>query len=127
MDVLLDTHAILWFFENDRRLSQNGIDAIYNLDNMIYVSTASVWEVAIKLSTGKLKFDGSIENFIENIYKNEFELLDISPGHAKVVVNLPFIHRDPFDRMLVAQAMVEDMHIMTVDENIYKYKVNVIW
>ena len=127
MDIILDTHAAIWFFEDDKRLSKLAIDAIYDLENMIYVSIASVWEVAIKLSTGKLTFDGGIENFIETIYKNEFELLDISPRHTKMVAELPFIHRDPFDRMLVAQAMIEDMTVLTVDENIVKYEIKSMW
>jgi len=127
MDILLDTHAVLWFFQDDKRLSKTVVDVIYNLENMIYVSIASVWEVAIKLSTGKLKFSGDIESFIATIHRNEFELLDISTGHVEMTTHLPFVHRDPFDRILVAQAMVEDMAIVTVDENILKYDVNIIW
>jgi len=127
MDVILDTHVAIWFFEDDKRLSKVAVDTIYDLDNMIYVSVASVWEFAIKLSTGKLTFDGGIENFIETILKNEFELLDISPRHTKLVAALPFIHRDPFDRMLAAQAMAEDMTILTVDENVTKYKIKSMW
>ena len=80
-----------------------------------------------KLSTGKLEFGGGIENFIETIYRNEFALLDISSKHIKTVVELPFIHRDPFDRMLIAQAIVENMTIITVDEDILKYNINYIW
>ena len=127
MDILLDTHAIIWFFEGDNRLSKTAIDIIYNLENTIYVSIASVWEVAIKLSTGKLKFNGGIENFIETVCKNEFDLLAISPDHIKAIAELPFVHRDPFDRMLVTQAMVENITIVTVDENISKYDVSAIW
>ncbi|MCL2873447.1 MAG: type II toxin-antitoxin system VapC family toxin [Defluviitaleaceae bacterium] len=127
MGIILDTHVAIWFFEGDKRLSKSAIDAICDLDNMIYVSIASVWEVSIKLSTGKLKFDGGIENFIETIYKNEFELLGISPRHTKTIAELPFIHRDPFDRMLVAQAIAEDMAILTVDENIARYEIKSMW
>jgi len=127
MDILLDTHATIWFFEGDKRLSKTAIDVIYNLENVIYVSIASVWELAIKLSTGKLEFDGGIESFIETIHKNEFVLLDISSNHIKAVVDLPFIHRDPFDRILIAQASVERMAILTVDENISKYDIDTRW
>jgi PIN domain nuclease of toxin-antitoxin system len=127
MNILLDTHAAIWFFEDDKRLSKSAIDAIYNLENMIYVSIASVWEAGIKISTGKLNFDDGINGFIETVYKNEFSLLEITPEHIKRVTELPFIHRDPFDRMMVAQAIVEDMTIMTVDENIVKYEVSHIW
>jgi len=127
MDIILDTHAIIWFLEDDKRLSRAALDAINNLENVIYVSIASVWEVAIKLSTRKLAFDGGIGNFIEAIHINDFELLDISPRHIKMVAELPFIHRDPFDRMLVAQAMTEDMTILTVDENVTKYEIKSVW
>jgi PIN domain nuclease of toxin-antitoxin system len=127
MDILLDTHAAVWFFEDDKRLSKSAAEAIYNLENMIYVSIASLWEIGIKISAGKLDFDGGIDGFIEAVYKNEFELLGISPEHIKKVTALPFIHRDPFDRIIIAQSMVEDITIMTVDENIVKYDVNCIW
>ena len=127
MDIILDTHTLIWFFEDDQRLSKLAIDTIYNIENIIYVSLASVWEVAIKLSIGKLTFNGGIEKFIEAIYENEFKLLDISPRHAKAVAKLPFIHRDPFDRMLIAQAITEDMTVLTLDENIVKYEVNYMW
>jgi len=127
MDVLMDTHAILWFFKDDKRLSKTAVDIIYNLDNRIYVSIASVWEFAIKLSTAKLSFDGGIDKFVDTIYDNEFELLNLSLGHTKLIANLPFIHRDPFDRMIIAQAMLESMMIITIDENISKYDVGVIW
>jgi PIN domain nuclease of toxin-antitoxin system len=127
MDILLDTHAAIWFFEDDKRLSKSATEIIYNLENMIYVSIASLWEVGIKISSGKLKFTGGIDGFIETIYKNEFSLLDISPEHIKKATELPFIHRDPFDRMMTAQAIIEDMTIMTVDENIVKYDVRHIW
>ena len=103
------------------------MEAIYNLDNMIYVSIASIWEVAIKLSTGKLSLEGGLESFIEAIYKNDFDLLEISLNHVKAVKDLPFIHRDPFDRILIAQAIVEDMAIMTIDENVLKYNIISIW
>jgi len=127
MDILLDTHAVIWFFEDDNRLSKSAVEAIFNLDNMIYVSIASLWEVGIKFSTGKLNLNGGIDGFIEAIDKNEFRLLEVSPEHIKKVTELPFIHRDPFDRILIAQANVEGMTVMTVDENILKYEVGTIW
>jgi PIN domain nuclease of toxin-antitoxin system len=127
MDILLDTHAVIWFFEDDRRLSKSAIEAIFDLDNMIYISIASLWELAIKLSTSKLEFYGGIDGFIEATLKNEFILLEILPEHIKTVAELPLIHRDPLDRMLIAQAMVEEMAIMTTDANILKYGVKAIW
>ena len=127
MDILLDTHAAIWFFEDDIRLSKASIEAICDLDNMIYISIASLWELAVKLSIGKLEFYGGIDGFIETTLKNEFIFLKISPEHIQTVTKLPFIHRDPFDRMIVAQATVEDMAIVTTDDNILKYNINPIW
>ena len=127
MNILLDTHAAIWFFEGDKRLPKSAVEAIYNLDNMIYVSVASLWEVAIKLSIDKLTFDDGFDGFIDAIHKNEFILLEVEPEHIRTTMYLPHIHRDPFDRMLIAQATIEDMAIMTADANIIKYKVNSVW
>ena len=127
MRVLLDSHALIWFLKGDSRISEAAIKIIHNHEKEIYVSVASIWEVGIKLSIGKLKFNGGIERFIEAVEDNGFILLEISPEHIKTISELPFIHRDPFDRMLVAQVKVEDMAIVTIDSNIVKYGVNSIW
>jgi len=127
MDILLDTHAAIWFFEGNPKMSTSAREVIGNLDNMIYISIASLWEFAIKLNTGKLVFDGGLDGFMDTIYMNEFALLEVAPEHIRATINLPIIHRDPFDRMLIAQAMVENMAIMTIDENILKYDIKIIW
>ena len=127
MDILLDTHALLWFLKGDGKMPHKTRDIICKPENEKYVSVASLWEVAIKFSGGKLELDGGIEGLIDAVEDNGFILLEIEPCHIKTVADLPFIHRDPFDRMLIAQAIVEDMSIMTVDENILKYDVNVVW
>ena len=127
MDILLDTHAAIQFFEDDKRLSKSAVEAICNLENMIYISIVSPWELGIKLSTGKLDFDDGIGGFMEATDKNDFMLLGINPEHIKAATNLPLIHRDPFDRMLIAQATVEKMTILTIDENITKYNIKIIW
>ena len=127
MGILLDTHVAIWFFTDDKRLSKSAKKIIFDLNNMIYISIASLWEIAIKLSAGKLEFDGGIDGFIEAVYMNEFILLEISLEHIKTITVLPFIHRDPFDRIIVAQAIVENMVIITTDDNIAKYDINHIW
>jgi len=127
MDILLDTHTVLWFFEDDKRLSKSAIEAIYNPDNKMYVSIASLWEAGIKCSIGKLKLDGGIEGFIEAIDSNGFILLSIDSGHIKKVTSLPYLHRDPFDRIIISQSIVENMAIITSDVNILKYEINPIW
>jgi len=127
MNILLDTHAIIWFLEGNALMPQTTGDIIRNAANTKYVSVASLWEIAIKTSSGKLTLDDGIMGFMKAIEANGFSLLDIAPEHINAIMDLPFIHRDPFDRMLVAQAMAEDMTIMTIDENIHKYNINTIW
>ena len=127
MNMLLDTHAVIWFLKGNEKMPKTTRNVIRNFENRKYVSIASIWEVAIKSSSGKLKLDNDINGFIETIENNGFLLLDITPDHVKAVAELPFIHRDPFDRILIAQATSEDMAIITIDENIAKYNVNIIW
>ena len=127
MDILLDTHVILWFFKNDARLSKSAIDAINNPINKKYVSIASIWEAGIKHSLGKLKLTGSFDNFVETIDDNGFLLMEITTEHIKTTMQLPYHHRDPFDRMLIAQSISEGIFLMTDDENVMKYDINPIW
>ncbi|MDR2783233.1 MAG: type II toxin-antitoxin system VapC family toxin [Treponema sp.] len=127
MDLLLDTHTLIWFFNGDLLLSEGAKRAIVETRHRKFVSMASVWEVAIKISLNKLAFDGKTRGFLELIDNNGFELLVIDKEYMLEVENLPFIHRDPFDRLLVATAISEKMHIVTVDANIQKYPVNCIW
>jgi len=127
MQILLDSHALWWFIEGSAKLPKETFNIIKAFKNNAYISIATLWEVAIKLSINKLTFDGGIEHFIEIVEDNGFSLLGISTDHIKKVTELPFIHRDPFDRIIIAQSMVENMTIITVDENIQKYDVNVAW
>ena len=127
MNILLDTHAILWFLKGDEKMPKTTRDAVCSTENEKYVSIASLWEVAIKSSSGKLNLEDGFDGFIQAIWDNGILLLEVDPDHIKAVAELPFIHRDPFDRLLVAQAMVEDMTIMTIDDNIIKYDIITIW
>ena len=125
MKYLLDTHVALWLFEGNDKLSQNALDAIIDIDNEIYVSIVSAWEVAIKVSIDKLDFEGGSEAFLTAIEANNIDLLGIDGEYIKVVEKLPFIHRDPFDRIIIAAALAEGFSIITDDDNIKKY--NVPW
>jgi PIN domain nuclease of toxin-antitoxin system len=127
MDILLDTHALWWFLNGSDKMPDTIKGIILNHENTVYISIASIWEVAIKISIGKLNFDGGIDRFIEAIESEDFLLLDITPKHIKAVVDMTFIHRDPFDRMLVAQAIVEELPVMTIDSNMVKYDITPIW
>ena len=93
----------------------------------MYVSIASAWEVAIKVSRKKLDFDGGVSEFLRMIRENRFELLPIKQEYMRIVETLPFLHRDPFDRLLISSAIVEGLTIITADEDIHKYDVRWIW
>jgi PIN domain nuclease of toxin-antitoxin system len=127
MDLLLDTHAIIWFLNGDSSLSPKARLAIEDIDNTKTVSIASIWEIGIKISLGKFRFPQGFMQFVEMIDANGFEILPISVEHALIVSNLEFIHRDPFDRLLIAQSQKENLTIVTRDENIRKYSVQTIW
>ena len=127
MDVLLDTCCVLWYLNGNDEMPQSTRETILNYENTFYISIATIWEVAIKMSIGKLMFDGGVDGFIEVIEDEGFLLLDITTNHIKAVKDLPFIHRDPFDRMLVAQAVVEELPIMTTDSELLKYNIDTVW
>lgn len=118
MRILLDTHIYLWWLTDSPRLSASAKDTIKNA-TAVYISSASVWEAGIKIATGKL--EANIEELIDSIKPNGFIELPISAAHAKQAAQLPDIHRDPFDRMLVAQATCEPLRLLTADIQITKY------
>jgi len=120
MKLLLDTHVFLWWNQNDSRLQSVHRQAIRLPENLVYVSAASVWEIGIKRKIGKLAFAGSIADAIG---KHRFDALAISAEHAEAAGSLPAIHSDPFDRLLVAQAHLEGLTLITVDEQILRYQV----
>ena len=128
MNLLLDTHAIIWALTDDQsKLSKRALEAILSPSNQKFVSLASAWELAIKLSGGKLLFEGGAKNFMFQVEDNGFLLLPILREHIIQVESLPFHHRDPFDRLLVATALCEGLTIVTADENIPAYNVPCIW
>jgi len=124
---LLDTHAAIWFFNGDESLSKTANSIIRDLSNDVYISISSVWELAIKIGIGKLDFTGKAAGFVRLAEKNEITLLPITTPHLTVLETLPMIHRDPFDRLLVATAICEHMTLITTDENIARYDVPCIW
>lgn len=128
MRLLLDTHALLWFLLNDARLSGNARSLITAPANDVFVSPASYWEIAIKISLGKYTLEEDFAEFMESqIVENELTLLPITVKHAAVVATLPFHHRDPFDRLLIAQAMTEDVPLLSADPAFDLYDVTRIW
>jgi len=98
------------------------------LDRSLHNSVASAWEVAIKYSLGKLpEFSGGVKRFLQAIHENPIEIVGVASEYVEKVEELPYIHRDPFDRIIIATALCEDMTILTADENIKKYDVKRIW
>ena len=127
MNLLLDTHTVLWLAGNSPKLSQTAKDAIFHEGNQKFVSMASAWEVAIKNSIGKFRLTDGVAEFYKMVESNGFLLLPIERSHVSKVESLPFHHRDPFDRLLVAAAQCEGLAIVTADENIPAYGVPCIW
>ena len=123
MNLLLDTHVLLWWLDDNPTLSSEARAAISESTNIVFVSATVIWEIRIKQSLGKLKIP---KNFREVLEIQPFEMLDITPEHAHKISSLANYHRDPFDRMLIAQAMVERFTLITRDENIMKYKISII-
>jgi len=126
-DYLLDTHTAIWFFNGNESLSQTANSIIRDLSNDVYISISSVWELAIKIGIGKLDFAGKAAGFARLAEKNEIALLPITTPHLTVLESLPMIHRDPFDRLLVATAIAEQMTLITADANIARYDVSQVW
>jgi len=124
---LIDTHTALWYFKGDEKLSKTAYEIIYYSSNPIFLSIASAWEIAIKIGLGKLKFTGKSAGFIRLAEDDDITILPIKPSHLTALETLPMIHRDPFDRLLIATALAEEMTLITVDENIQRYEVSQIW
>ena len=124
MKLLLDVHAILWFTQADARLSEPARQAICDPENAILLSAVVPWEIAIKRRLGKLEAG---DEYLDVLRDAGAKDLPITIGHAQAVEYLPWHHRDPFDRLLIGQAQVEDAEIVTNDTRIKKYDVTTIW
>jgi PIN domain nuclease of toxin-antitoxin system len=128
MRFLLDTHAFLWFVLNDSQLSPKALQLIVEPAHDILISPASYWELAIKVSLGKYQIPGSFQVWMEQqIAANAFQILPITIAHAATVTTLPFHHRDPFDRLLIAQALTEKIAIASADRVFDSYFVLREW
>jgi PIN domain nuclease of toxin-antitoxin system len=127
MQFLLDTHTFIWFINGDQTLPQKAINAINDADNKCYISIASIWEIAIKSSLKKLELQSNFDHIIDFLAENDIEILPISFQHLKKVITLEFHHRDPFDRLIIAQGLVEGLTIITKDENFPNYTDRLLW
>jgi len=120
MNLLLDTHVLLWWLDDNPTLSKRAKNLISDEKNLIFISAVVVWEIRIKQGLGKLKIP---RNFRKVLDEQPFERLDITLEHAHAIGDLPLYHKDPFDRLLIAQAKVEGFTILTRDEHFKKYKI----
>lgn len=128
MKLLLDTQAFLWFVLNDARLSPAARTLLIDPANELLLSPASYWEIAIKVSIGKYQVPGSFKDFMDRqIAQNQLSILPITVSHTAVVAALPFHHRDPFDRLLIAQALAEKIALVSADSIVDAYGVPRLW
>jgi PIN domain nuclease of toxin-antitoxin system len=124
----LDTHAFLWWITEDRRLSARAREVMADGGNDLLLSAASGWEIAIKASLGRVSLPIPIDRFLsEQLQRNGIGILPIEMSHALRVHALPLLHRDPFDRLLVAQALLEKLRILTSDRQVAQYDVETLW
>ena len=128
MNLLLDTHAFLWHVLRDARLSAAARALIVDPNNAVYLSPASYWEIAIKIGAGKYTLPGLYEPFmLRQIQRNGFVVLHVEVSHTAVVAALPLHHRDPFDRLLIAQSLVERFPLISADSLFDRYGVARLW
>jgi PIN domain nuclease of toxin-antitoxin system len=128
VNLLLDTHSFIWFVEDSPSLSAQARALIQEPTNAVFFSMASVWEMAIKISLGKLDLSQPFDLFIPNqLLLNDITILDITINHTLHVATLPFHHRDPFDRLLIAQSLVERMPCVSIDSVFDSYSVDRLW
>ena len=128
MKVLLDTHVFLWWNIDDPRLSKKARAVISNPGNTLILSVASAWEIAIKVQAGKLRLPSDPATYVQDrAARNHMEILPIQLKHAVELHSLPLNHRDPFDRILIVQSLIEGLPIMTADEHFRSYTVDIVW
>ena len=128
MNLLLDTHVLLWEILGDPRLKLHVRDALQDSENRLQLSIASLWEISTNLANGRLKLpDRNIDYILGFMERWRIELLPVRVEHIRAAAKLPFHHGDPFDRMLVAQANIEGLRLVSSDEKVKMYRVDIFW
>ena len=128
MNLLFDTHSFIWWADEPTKLSRAALAALENENNRLFVSDVSIWEMQIKVQLGKIKLKLLLQDLLESQQRdNAVEILSITTEHILALNNLPFHHKDPFDRLLIAQGIVEDFTIVTVDSALSAYPAKVLW
>ncbi len=127
-DLLFDTHSFVWWADEPSKLSRAALAALEDENNRLFVSDVSLWEMQIKVQLGKMKLTLPLEDLIESQRQdNEVEILHITTRHILALNSLPFHHKDPFDRLLIAQSIVEDFTIVTADSEFAAYSAKLLW
>lgn len=124
---LLDTQAIIWYFEDSKNLPHKMVEEIDNPENNVFISSVSLWEIAIKISIGKLDLKYTLEELLAVIKTSDFDILQIESEYLILLSTLPIIHKDPFDRLLISSAKAEGLVMITSDEDIKKYDLKWAW
>jgi len=128
MNLLLDSHSFVWWRDEPRKLSRTAFAEISNSSNNVFLSVVTVWELQIKIVLNKFTIKGGLENAVKDEQQNNgFQILSVQLVHAFYLENLPPHHKDPFDRLLISQATVEKMTLVTADAEFAKYQVNLLW
>jgi PIN domain nuclease of toxin-antitoxin system len=127
MPYLLDTHAFLWFVSGDKQLPESAKRIIGNIDESCFLSAASLWEITIKLQNNKLDLGLSLKELFDFADRNQIEIIPINYEHLLQLSKLPVHHNDPFDRLIIAQAISEELIVITRDKLFKNYKVKQIW
>lgn len=127
MNLLLDTHTFIWFINGDTSLPAKVRNEIKNIDNTCFISIASLWEIAIKSSLHKLELKADFNQIASFLVDNDIEILPIAFEHLQKLLKLKYHHRDPFDRIIIAQGATAKLTILTKDENFKKYRVKILW
>ncbi len=126
MGLLLDTHTLIWFVEGSNRLSSKAQSELATVAKK-YISVASLWEITIKSSKNKLELKQSLHELNRFLSLNNIQLIDIKVSHLSTLLELPYYHGDPFDRLLIAQAISENLTIISADQHFKAYPVKIIW
>ncbi len=123
MKILLDTHTLIWFLEGNEKLGRRNKSILENPNNTKYLSIVSIWDLALKINSGKLQITKPLQYFIPK----EINLISLKLEHIFHLKKLPYIHKDPFDRLIISTAIFEKLTLISIDENFKKYEVNLVW
>ena len=126
MRIIIDTHVLIWYLNGDESLPVEYISLMHNPQNKLVISIATLWELVVKLSLKKLDCSKNLEEIEVYLLSKDYEILNISFSHLNILNSLPYHHKDPFDRLLIAQAISEQLPILSVDRYFKSYPINVI-